>query len=143
MTPATLWWIAAGALVAAELATGTFYLLMLALGAAAAALAALLGADAAAQAIVGAAVGGSAVVGWHRWRLGHPRPGATPLAADPDLLIDIGQAVEVERWHADGSARVRYRGAQWQARFGGSGGALPGPHVIRAIEGSTLVLDRP
>ena len=28
----TLWWLLAGALVAAELATGTFYLLMLALG---------------------------------------------------------------------------------------------------------------
>ena len=30
---ATWWWIAAGVLVAAELASGTFYLLMLALGA--------------------------------------------------------------------------------------------------------------
>ena len=36
---ATTWWIVAGVLVAAELATGTFYLLMLALGAAAAAMA--------------------------------------------------------------------------------------------------------
>ncbi|MBA3625982.1 MAG: NfeD family protein, partial [Methylibium sp.] len=35
---ATLWWIAAGVLIAAELATGTFYLLLLALGATAAAL---------------------------------------------------------------------------------------------------------
>ena len=33
----TLWWVAAGVLVAAELATGTFYLLMIALGAAGAA----------------------------------------------------------------------------------------------------------
>jgi membrane protein implicated in regulation of membrane protease activity len=32
---ATAWWIVAGVLVAAELATGTFYLLMLAAGAAA------------------------------------------------------------------------------------------------------------
>lgn len=29
-TPSTLWWLAAGILVAAELVTGTFYLLMLA-----------------------------------------------------------------------------------------------------------------
>ena len=40
LSGATGWWIVAGVLVAAELATGTFYLLMLALGAAAAALAA-------------------------------------------------------------------------------------------------------
>jgi len=37
----TLWWVIAGTLVALELATGTFYLLMLALGAAAGALAAV------------------------------------------------------------------------------------------------------
>jgi len=143
MTPATLWWIAGGVLVAAELATGTFYLLMLAIGAGAAALAALLGASEAAQTITGAVVGGAAVMIWHRWRLAHPRPGAPAPAANPDVLLDIGQSVEVQHWNADGSAHVRYRGAQWQARFSGSGGALPGPHVIRAIEGSTLVLDRP
>jgi membrane protein implicated in regulation of membrane protease activity len=36
----TLWWVLAGALVIAELLTGTFYLLMLALGSVAAAVAA-------------------------------------------------------------------------------------------------------
>ena len=143
MSPATVWWIVGGVLVAAELATGTFYLLMLAIGAASAALASLLGADDAVQTIFGAAVGGAAVLGWHRWRLAHPRPGTVAPSANPDVLLDIGQTVEVGQWHPDGSASVRYRGAQWQARFGGSGSALPGPHIIRAIEGSTLVLDRP
>ena len=38
LSPATFWWVLAGVLVAAELATGTFYLLMIALGAAAAAI---------------------------------------------------------------------------------------------------------
>ena len=41
----TGWWLAAGVLVVAELATGTFYLLMLALGLAAGALAAHAGAN--------------------------------------------------------------------------------------------------
>src|SRR5436305_6136835 len=40
---ASVWWIAAGVAVAAELATGTFYLLMIAMGLAAGALAAQLG----------------------------------------------------------------------------------------------------
>ena len=39
----TFWWVAAGIAVAAELATGTFYLLMMALGLAAAAIGAHLG----------------------------------------------------------------------------------------------------
>ena len=42
LNPSTFWWVAAGVAVAAELATGTFYLLMFALGLAAAALAATL-----------------------------------------------------------------------------------------------------
>ena len=37
VSPATVWWVVAGAAVAVELATGTFYLLMIALGLAAAA----------------------------------------------------------------------------------------------------------
>ena len=40
---ATFWWVLAGAAVAVELATGTFYLLMIALGLAAGAIAAHLG----------------------------------------------------------------------------------------------------
>ena len=39
MNDSTVWWLVTGVLVAAELMTGTFYLLMLATGAAAAALA--------------------------------------------------------------------------------------------------------
>ena len=40
MEASTIWWLAAGAVVVAELLTGTFYLLMVALGLVAAALAA-------------------------------------------------------------------------------------------------------
>ena len=43
MEASTIWWLAAGAVVVAELLTGTFYLLMVALGLVAAALAAHLG----------------------------------------------------------------------------------------------------
>ena len=41
MAFSTVWWLVTGGLIAVELLTGTFYLLMLSLGAAAAALAAL------------------------------------------------------------------------------------------------------
>ena len=58
MEYSTLWWLAAGVAVAAELLSGTFYLLMLALGMAAAGLAANLGAPAQAQMLVAAGVGG-------------------------------------------------------------------------------------
>ncbi|KQV92470.1 MULTISPECIES: NfeD family protein [unclassified Roseateles] len=137
---ATVWWIAAGALVAAELASGTFYLLMLAVGAIAGALAAHLGASLTAQVLTAAVTGGAAVVGWHLRR--SRMPAAAPAASNPDVNLDIGQSVQVETWSTDGRAKVQYRGAAWQARFIGSPPAQSGRHVIRAVEGSCLLLDR-
>src|SRR6188474_2810479 len=57
---ATWWWVATGVLVAAELATGTFYLLMMAIGTAAAALSAHAGAGFTGQLVAAALIGGGA-----------------------------------------------------------------------------------
>ena len=137
-TASTWWWIATAALVAAELATGTFYLLMLAVGTAASALAAHAGLGMNAQLIVGAVVGVAAIAVWHKQR---PRQRAG-VASNPDVNIDIGSRVRVESWTADGTARVKYRGAAWNARFAGGGLPSPGEHVISAVHGSELMLDR-
>ena len=139
MNSATAWWIAAGALVAVELATGTIYLLMLAVGAVAAAMAAHLGANSAVQMITAAAVGGASVLVWHRVR--DRTAGKLPAAENPDVNMDIGQAVQVDAWAPDGSTTIKYRGATWQARYRGLGYPAAGRHVIRAIEGSCLLLD--
>jgi len=140
MSSATLWWIGCGALVAAELATGTFYLLMLALGAGAAALAGWLGFDLSTQFIAAAVVGVGGVLLWHRHRL--RETGELPAHANPDVNLDIGQTVQVSTWAGDGSATVKYRGADWRVRFIGDGAPAAGNHKIRAVEGSTLLLDR-
>lgn len=137
-TASTWWWIVTAALVAAELATGTFYLLMLAVGTAASALAAHAGVGVNAQLIIGAVIGVAAIVVWHRRR---PRRGGD-VASNPDVNIDIGSRVRVEAWTADGTARVQYRGAGWNARFAGGGLPVPGEHVIRAVHGNELMLDR-
>lgn len=134
----TLWWVAAGVLVAAELATGTFYLLMLALGAAAGAVAAHLGFAAALQIVTAAAVGGFTTAAWHWQRRRQPAP--APAAANRDVNLDIGERVQVAAWNADGSARVQYRGAAWSARYAGPDAPRPGEHYIIAVEGSRLVL---
>jgi membrane protein implicated in regulation of membrane protease activity len=136
----TGWWLAAGVLVAAELATGSFYLLMLAVGAVAAAVAAHLGLSPTAQMLAAAIVGGAAVAAWHRHR--GRRPVAPPPSSNPDVNLDIGQTVQVDAWTADGRTQVHYRGAAWQARFIGSAPAASGRHVIRAVEGNCLLLDR-
>jgi membrane protein implicated in regulation of membrane protease activity len=133
---ATVWWIVAGVLVAVELATGTFYLLMLALGAAAGALAAHAGLGTSAQVVAAALLGGGAVVGWHLRRARQPI--AEPAERNRDVNLDIGQPVHVAQWQADGTARVHYRGAAWSVRLAPGNTAAPGPHVIVAVQGSEL-----
>lgn len=139
-TDATAWWVATGVLVLLELTSGTFYLLMLAVGTAAGALGAHAHLPFSGQLVVAALVGGAAVMLWHRRQLA--RPAAPRAAENPDLNLDVGGRVQVEAWGADRQAKVSYRGAAWTARFAGRGEPAPGEHVIVAVEGLQLVLDR-
>ncbi len=131
-----VWWVAAGVLVAAELATGTLYLLLLALGCAAAAVAAHLGMATTAQVVVAALAGGGATAVWHLKRARSPR--SAPAAFNRDVVLDIGEPVRVAQWESDGTARVQYRGASWTVRFTGSGTPAPGEHVIVSMQGNQL-----
>lgn len=132
----TLWWLAAGALVAAELATGTFYLLMLAAGAVAGAAAAHGGLPGTAQVTLAALVGAGATAAWHWKRARAPR--SAPAEANRDVNLDIGERLTVDAWSGDGSARVHYRGASWSVHFAGPGTPVPGPHVIVGVVGNRL-----
>jgi len=137
---ATWWWVATGVLIAAELATGTFYLLMLAIGTAAAALAAHGAVAFSGQLVAAALVGGGAVAAWYLKRSREPR--APAASADRNVNLDVGERVVVAQWDADGNARVQYRGAAWSVRWVGTGLPQPGEHVIRAVDGNRLLLDR-
>ena len=136
---ATFWWVAAGAVVAAELATGTFYLLMIALGLVGAALAAHLGLGLPWQVATAALVGGGATALWH-WRRTVDPSFPEPVARNRDVNLDIGERVTVEAWDADGTARVGYRGSVWKARRQPGAPAATGEHVVQAVEGNWLVL---
>lgn len=116
MTPNDfLWWIGAGALIVAELLTGTFYLLMIALGFLAGALAKLYGASLAAQCTWAALVALAAVVMLRRSRFGRRRE-RRDASTNPDVVLDVGAPLEVLAWR-DGRARVPYRGAEWDVEL--------------------------
>jgi len=138
LSPATVWWVLAGASVALELATGTFYLLMLALGCAAGAIAAYLGLGTTAQIVAAAVVGSGATALW-RWRRSM-QPVAADAASNRDVNLDVGEYVQVAEWSADRTARVQYRGSVWMARLAPGAAAAAGSHVVRAVEGNSLVL---
>jgi membrane protein implicated in regulation of membrane protease activity len=135
---ATWWWIGAGLLVAAELASGTFYLLMIALGMAAGAVAAHLGALGTAQIATAAIVGAGATALWHWRRARAPR--SAPFQSNRDVNLDVGERVHVAAWGADRTARVNYRGAGWTAVYAGAGAPPPGEFVISAVEGNRLIV---
>jgi membrane protein implicated in regulation of membrane protease activity len=144
METSTVWWLLTGALVALELATGTFYLLMLALGMAAGAVCAHLGLSSTAQLVTAALVGALAVLAWHHT---HPAPSKQKSEHNPDLHLDIGSTVHVESWPASGTTSVMHRGAPWLARHsqqGLQGSSLfeTGLHRIVAVDGNTLVLSK-
>jgi membrane protein implicated in regulation of membrane protease activity len=141
MDDATLWWILAGVLVAAELTTGSFYLLMVALGAAAGALAAHLGLSFTAQVVAASLTGGLSTLAWYLHRRRHAQDGPD-VQANRNVNLDIGESVQVAQWDDQGLTQVQYRGANWRARFAGSGSPQPGPHRITALHGNQLELDK-
>lgn len=139
MEDSTVWWLVAGGAVALELVTGTFFLLMLAIGLAAGALAAHTGLGLTGQLVAAAVVGGGAVVAWQRWR--SQRLSVRPAHDSPDVNLDIGGTVMVEQWEADGTARVRYRGAEWRVQQHTATSNPPaGLYSIVSVQGNRLIV---
>jgi membrane protein implicated in regulation of membrane protease activity len=133
MDHAVVWAVAGLVLVIVELLTGTFYLLVLGIGAFGAALAAWLGLQFSAQSIVAALIGAIGCYGVHLYRA---RNRAGQMAP-----IDAGMPASFESWLDAGErlARVRYRGASWDARVEGGDALEPGATVyVLAADGNTL-----
>jgi membrane protein implicated in regulation of membrane protease activity len=141
LSPATVWWLLAAVLVALELATGTFYLLMLASGAVVGALAAYAGASSAMQIVLGAVVSAVAVAVWNKV---HDRfsPAKIEAGANPDVNMDVGERITVQRWNDDKTGRTAYRGSEWLVRYDGTDTPTPGEHRIVALEGNRLVVKK-
>lgn len=140
MAESTVWWLLAGVAVAVELVTGTFYLLMIALGLASGALAAHLGLALTWQLVCAAAVSGGAVALWYRVR--KHAPDRLPARANRDVNLDIGETLHVAAWDADGTAQVKYRGAQWTAALmpGVAAASGEGTYRIEQVIGNRLMV---
>lgn len=139
MDESTIWWLAAGIVVVAEMLTGTFYLLMMAVGLVAAALAAHMGLSSALQIIVAALVGGGAVVAWHFAR--RKRPGDPSPRADRSVNMDVGETILIEGWNPDGTTTVKYRGAVWTAIHRPGVTPSTGMHRVAELVGNRLLVD--
>lgn len=140
MEESTVWWLMAAALVALELFTGTFYLLMLAIGLAAGALAAHLGLSFSGQLVAAALVGAAAVVIGHLQR--RKRKGDPSVRSLRSVNLDVGETLHVDNWQPDGTASVRYRGAQWTAVLEQGQSAEAGNYRVTELVGNRLKVEK-
>jgi membrane protein implicated in regulation of membrane protease activity len=133
MEPWLVWGVLGLVLVIAELLSGTFYLLMLGVAAFGAAASAGLGLAFAAQSIVFSVVSVLGCYAVHAYRAKNKAQQMAP--------IDAGMPATFESWVDAGArlARVRYRGASWEARVEGAEPIEPGATVyVLATDGNTL-----
>lgn len=140
MSDSTLWWLLAGSTVALELFTGTFYLLMLAVGMAAGALAAHAGLGMVGQLIVAAITGSSAVVAWYFIK--KRRDSDPSVRALRSVNLDVGEILQIDEWNPDGTASVKYRGAQWTAIHRPGNTPTAGSYRVAELVGSRLLVDK-
>lgn len=136
MSSYVIWWIAAAVLVGVELATGTFYLLAIGAACIVGGIAAWLGFEAWVQFGVATMASLFGMMGAHRWRTGHAEP--------PQMTpFDTGQTVRVIEWKDGDTARVQYRGSQWDAVLATPSTPRHDVMVIKEMRGSVLVLTSP
>jgi len=120
-------------LLGVEMATGTFYMLVLSLATALGGVVALAGMDTVMQLSLS---GLAAVIGTVSLR---KIKGAQPQET-ANVSLDIGQPVQVISWNPDGTARVRFRGADWDAEPETEATPRDVTLYIKATRGSTLIL---
>ena len=128
-----IWWMLAAALVGTELLTGTFYLLAVGVAFALGGVAAWLGGSIPVQLLIGGVFAVAGTIAAHQWRKKHAMP-------VPQTGLDVGQEVEVLTWYDNGTARVNYRGTQWDAEIATPTAVRAQTMYIVDTRGSTLVL---
>jgi len=125
------WFSIAVVLLMVEMVSGTFYMLMLSLAFGAGGIAAYAGLNNQYQLGLAALVGIAGIVILRR------------IKSKPQDIqdLDIGQSVTVVTWHDDGTARVRYRGTEWDAELETEDTPREGKFYIKSIQGSKLILN--
>jgi membrane protein implicated in regulation of membrane protease activity len=127
------WFLLAFVLLGVEMATGTFYMLVVAIGMLVGGLAAWLQASVAMQLTLCAitVIAGSFIL--RRWK-------STQVKEVASASLDIGQPVRVIKWNDNGTARVFYRGAEWDAETESATTPHDEKLYIAAVQGSCLIL---
>lgn len=132
MSNTSMWLVLAGMVLIAELASGTFYLLMVSLGALVGALFSTMGFSLEVQVLLASVV---AVV--CTLLLIQVRKSKLMGQEDHVVQLDVGNRVHVQAWVEGNRTHLQYRGATWSAESQDASPQL-GLHEIVGVEGSLL-----
>ncbi len=127
------WFLLALILLGLEMVTGTFYLLVVAIAMAVGGLAALLGVSIVWQLTLCAVTGVAGTIILRRWK-------STQANEASNTSLDVGLPVKVIKWNDNGTARVFYRGAEWDATPESADTPRNETLYIKAVQGSGLIL---
>jgi membrane protein implicated in regulation of membrane protease activity len=127
------WFLLAAALLALEMATGTFYMLVLGVAVAIGGLAAWSGLELTWQLSLSALAGITGTLILQRRK-------KAETTATHDLNPNLGEQVRVLAWGDGGKLRVHYRGTEWDAELAAADMPRDTPLYIQAMRGSTLIL---
>ena len=127
------WFLLALVLLAMEMATGTFYMLVIAIALGIGGVVALSGLSLPLQLTLGALTGVVGTVILRRTKFSHPDTVSS-------RGLDVGQSVQIVAWRDDGMLRVFYRGTEWDAELESADMPRDQPLFIKVMRGSTLVL---
>lgn len=133
MAPYVYWFLLALVLLVLEMATGTFYMLVLSIALGVGGAVALLGLNLPLQLTCSAVTGIVGTVILRRAKFGRPDTASSQG-------LDVGQPVQPLTWRDDGSLRVFYRGAEWNAELESADMPRDQSLYIKAMRGSTLIL---
>ena len=127
------WFLLALILLGLEMATGTFYMLVISSAMFVGGAAAWLEFGLIVQLTLTALTGISGTIMLRYWKAGRGNE-------DSNQSLDAGQSVKVLTWRDDGTARVFYRGAEWDAEPEAGNTPRDVPLYIKTMRGSIIVL---
>ena len=133
---AYIWWfLLAIGLIGLEIMTGTFYILVFSIAFSAGGLMAYWQYSFTIQLVVAALFGVIGTVLLRSWKAAQERQ-----HPQDHQNLDIGQPVTIETWNPNGSARVIYRGTQWDGELVSPDTPRDKPLYIKDRRGSILIL---
>ena len=78
--------------------------------------------------------------GWHLIK--RRRPSDPSVRAMRSVNLDVGEVIQIEEWLSDGTASVKYRGAQWTVIQRPGNPPIPGAYRVAELVGNRLLVDK-